>query len=196
MLNNTSKLFFPKIEFEKSAELSHNSGDNKIVNLYRLDWTHKERKCNNGKSELPFRYEDKIKNLRFAITDGYLQEIRRTSWASVEELNMMRSVDNSLRHIYLKTTVSYVSVAFRLISDSIFDIETNFYYRQPDKIVIPHLLLYKFWKNQRQVPNSMIMDYTEIPELMTIASNEELTDEQQKSINEFLSFFNEDIKTG
>lgn len=195
MLNNTNKLFFPKIEFEKSVEINHTSGDNKIVNLYRLDWTHKERKCNNGESELPFEYEDKIKNLRFAISDGYLREIRRTSWASVEELNMMRSVDNSLRHIYLKTTVSYVSVAFRLIADSIFDNETNFYYRQPDKIVTPHLLLYKFWKNQRQMPTSMIMDYTEIPELMTIASNEDLTDEQQKSINEFLSFFNEDIKS-
>lgn len=195
MLNNTSKLFFPKIEFEKSTEIKHTSGDNKIVNLYRLDWTHKERKCNNGESELPFRYEDKIKNLRFAISDGYLREIRRTSWASVDELNMMRSVDNSLRHIYLKTTVSYVSVAFRLISDSVFDSETNFYYRHPDKIIIPHLLLYKFWKNQRQVPTSMIMDYTEIPELMTIASNENLTDEHQKSINEFLSFFNEDIKS-
>lgn len=195
MLNNTSKLFFPKIEFENSIEINHTSGDNKIVNLYSLDWTHKEKKCNNGESELPFRYEDKIKNLKFAISDGYLREIRRTSWASVEELNMMRSVDNSLRHIYLKTTVSYVSVAFRLISDSIFDSETNFYYRHADKIIIPHLLLYKFWKNQRQVPNSMIMDYTEIPELMTIASNEELTDEQQKSINEFLSFFNEDIKS-
>lgn len=194
MLNNTSKLFFPKIEFEKSIELNHNSGDNKIVNLYYLDWTHKEKKCNDGESELPFRYEDKIKNLRFAISDGYLKEIRRTSWASVEELNIMRTVDSSLRFLYLKPAVAYVSVAFRLLSDSVFDSETNFYYRKHDKIVIPHLLLYKFWKNQRQVPSSMIMDYTEIPELMTFASNEQLSDEQEYEINEFLSFFNNDIQ--
>jgi len=38
------------------------------------------------------------------------------------------------------------------------------------------------------------MDYIEIPELMTIASNEELSDEQERDINEFLAFFNEDIK--
>jgi len=194
MLNNTSKLFFPKIEFEKSTEINHNSGDNKIVNLYYLDWTHKEKKCNDGETELPFRYEDKIKNLRFAISDGYLKEIRRTSWSSVEELNMMRAVDSSMRHLYLKPAVGFVSVAFRLLSDSLFDTETGFYYRKSDKIVIPHILLYKFWKNQRQVPSSMIMDYTEIPELMTIASNEELSDEQERDINEFLAFFNEDIK--
>ena len=195
MLNNTSKLFFPKIEFEKSTELNHNSGDNKIVNLYYLDWLHKEKKCNNGDSELPFRFEEKIKNLRFAISDGYLKEIRRTSWASVEELNMMRTVDSSMRGLYLKPTVAFVSVAFRLLSDSLFDTETNFYYRKSDKIVLPHLLLYKFWKNQRQVPASMIMDYTEIPELMTIASNEALSEEQEQNINEFLAFFNEDIKS-
>lgn len=196
MLNNTSKLFFPKIEFEKSVEINHNSGDNKIVNLYYLDWNHKEKKCNNGESELPFRYEEKIKNLRFAISDGYLREIRRTSWASVEELNMMRAVDSTMRYLYLKPTVAYVSVAFRLLSDSIFDIDTSFYYRQSDKIILPHLLLYKFWINQRQVPASMIMDYTEIPELMTLASNEELSEEQELYINEFLAFFNEDIKKG
>lgn len=195
MLNNTGKLFFPKIEFEKSTELNHNSGDNKIVNLYYLDWTHKERKCNNGETELPFRFEEKIKNLKFAISDGYLKEIRRTSWASVEELNMMRTVDSSMRGLYLKPTVAFVSVAFRLLSDSMFDTETNFYYRKSDKIVLPHLLLYKFWKNQRQVPASMIMDYTEIPELMTLTSNEELSEEQERDINEFLAFFNEDIKS-
>jgi len=194
MLNNTGKLFFPKIEFDKSTEINPNSGDNKIVHLYYLDWTNKEKKCNNGESELPFRYEDKIKNLRFAISDGYLKEIRRTSWASVEELNIVRTLDSSLRFLYLKPAVAYVSVSFRLLSDSVFDSETNFYYRKPDKIVIPHLLLYKFWKNQRQVPSSMIMDYTEIPELMTIASNEELSDEQERDINEFLAFFNEDIQ--
>lgn len=195
MLNNTSKLFFPKIEFEKSTELNPTSGDSKIVNLYYLDWTHKEKKCNNGESELPFRYEERIKGLRFAISDGYLKEIRRTSWASVEELNMMRTVDSSMRYLYLKPAVAFVSVAFRLLADSLFDIETNFYYRKSDKIVLPHLLLYKFWKNQRQVPSSLIMDYTEIPELMTLASNEDLSDEQEIEINEFLAFFNEDIKT-
>lgn len=195
MLNNTSKLFFPKIEFDKSIEVNHNSGDNKIVNLYYLDWTHKERKCNDGESELPFRFEEQIKNLRFAISDGYLKEIRRTSWASVEELNMMRSVDSAMRFLYLKPAVAYVSVSFRLLSDSLFDMETNFYYRQPNKIILPHLLLYKFWKNQRQVPSSLIMDYTEIPELMTLTSNEALSDAQVQEINGFLEFFNEDIKT-
>lgn len=193
MLNNTNKLFFPKIEFEKSVELNHNSGDSKIVNLYRLDWTHKEKKCNNGESELPFRYEDLIKSLRFAISDGYLKEIRRSSWASIEELNMIRTVDSSMKQIYLKPTVAYINVAFKLLVDSVFDIDTNFYYRGKNKIILPYLLLYKFWKNQRQIPNILIMDFAGIPDLLTISNGEQITDEQSESVNEFLNFINIDI---
>ena len=193
MLNNTNKLFFPKIEFEKSVELNHNSGDNKIINLYRLDWTHKEKKCNNGQTELPFRYEELIKNLRFAISDGYLKEIRRVSWASIEELNILRVVDTSIRKLYLRPTVSYINVAFELLSDSIFDTDTNFYYRGKNKIILPYLLLYKFWKNQRQISNSYIIDFIGIPELLTLSSSEKMDDSQLESINDFLNFINIDI---
>lgn len=193
MLNNKSKLFFPKIEFEKSVELNHNSGDSKIVNLYYLDWTHKEKKCNNGESELPFRYEEIIKNLRFAISDSYLDEIRRASWASISEFNTIRKLDNSIKQIYLKPTVAYISTAFTLLSDSVFDVETNFYYRGKNKIILTHLLLYKFWKNQRQIPASMILDFAHIPELLTISMNETMTEQQAQSLNEFLSFVNEDM---
>jgi len=193
MLNNKSKLFFPKIEFDKSVELNHNSGDSKIVNLYYLDWTHKEKKCNNGESELPFRYEQIIKNLRFAISDSYLDEIRRVAWCSISEFNTIRKLDASIKQIYLKPTVAYISSAFTLLSDSIFDTETNFYYRGKNKVIITHLLLYKFWKNQRQIPTSMILDFAHIPELLTISMNEKMTDEQSQSLNEFLSFVNEDM---
>lgn len=193
MLNNKSKLFFPKIEFEKSVELNHNSGDSKIVNLYYLDWTHKEKKCNNGESELPFRYEEIIKNLRFAISDGYLDEIRRTSWSSISEFNTTRKLDSSIKQIYLKPTVAYISSAFTLLSDSIFDTDTNFYYRGKNKVILTHLLLYKFWKNQRQIPASMILDFAYIPELLTISMNEKITEEQSQVLNEFLSFVNEDM---
>ena len=193
MLNNKSKLFFPKIEFDKSVELNHNSGDTKIVNLYYLDWSHKEKKCNNGASELPFRYEEIIKNLRFAISDVYLDEIRRASWASIAELNTIRKLDNSIKQIYLKPIVAYVTTAFTLISDSAFDTTTNFYYRGGNKVILTNLLLYKFWKNQRQIPVSLILDFANIPELLTISMNEEMTEEQEQSVNEFLSFINEDV---
>ena len=193
MLNNKSKLFFPKIEFEKSVELNHNSGDSKIVNLYYLDWTHKEKKCNNGESELPFRYEEIIKNLRFAISDSYLDEIRRVAWCSISEFNTIRKLDASIKQIYLKPTVAYISSAFTLLSDSMFDTETNFYYRGKNKVIVTHLLLYKFWKNQRQIPTSMILDFAHIPELLTISMNETMTEDQAQSLNEFLSFVNEDM---
>lgn len=193
MLNNKSKLFFPKIEFEKSVELNHNSGDSKVVNLYYLDWTHKEKKCNNGESELPFRYEEIIKNLRFAISDSYLDEIRRVAWCSISEFNTIRKLDSSIKQIYLKPTVAYISSAFTLLSDSIFDTNANFYYRGNNKVILTHLLLYKFWKNQRQIATSMILDFAHIPELLTISMNEKMTDEQSQVLNEFLSFVNEDM---
>ncbi len=193
MLNNKSKLFFPKIEFEKSVELTHNSIGNKIINLYYLDWTHKEKKCNKGESELPFRYEEIIKNLRYAISDSYLDEIRRVSWASIAEFNTIRKLDTSIKQIYLKPTVAYISSAFTLLSDCIFDNETNFYYRGKNKVILTHLLLYKFWKNQRHIPTSMILDFANIPELLTISMDEKITDEQYTTLNEFLSFINEDV---
>lgn len=193
MLNNKGKLFFPKIEFDKSVELNHNSNDTKIVNLYYLDWTHKERKCNNGQSELPFRYEEIIKNLKFAISDSYLDEIRRVSWSSISELNTIRKLDASIRQIYLKPTVAYITTAFQLLSDSVFDIETNFYYRGNNKVILTNLLLYKFWKNQRQVSNNMILEFAHIPELLTISMNESMTEQQSQALNEFLAFVNEDI---
>jgi hypothetical protein len=193
MLNNKSKLFFPKIKFEKSVELTHNSGDSKIVNLYSLDWTHKENKCNNGESELSFKYEEIIKNSRFAISDSYLDEIRRVSWCSISEFNTIRNLESSIKQIYLKPTVAYISSAFALLNDSIFDADTNFYYRGKNKIILTHLLLYKFWKNQRQIPASMILDFANIPELLTISMNETMTEPQVRAINEFLSFINEDI---
>ena len=193
MLNNKTKLFFPKIEFDKSVELNHNSGDTKIVNLYYMDWSHKEKKCNNGESELPFRYEEIIKNLKFAISDSYLDEIRRASWASISELNTIRKLDSSIKQIYLKPTVAYISTAFTLLSDSVFDTETNFYYRGNHKVILTNLLLYKFWKNQRHIPASMILDFAHIPELLTISMNETMTEQQAESLNEFLSFVNEDM---
>lgn len=193
MLNNIQKLFFPKIIFQGSKEINHNNETSKIVNLYKLDWIHKENKCNNGNSELPFKYEEKIKNFIFAIPDPYLKEIRRNSWISIYELNMIRDIDSSLKYIYLKPVISYISTSFNLLSDCIFDMDTEFWYRKDDKIICPYLLLYKFWKNQRQVPKSMIMDYVGIPELITMAENDNLNENELDSINEFLSFFSNDI---
>lgn len=193
MLNNRNKLFFPKIEFTRSMELNHNSGDSKIVNLYTLDWSHKEKKCNDGQSELPPHYEQIIKNLKFAISDNYLDEIRRSSWSSISEFNTIRKLDSSIRPIYLKPTVAYIGTAFKLLSDCIFDNDIGFYYRGDYKIIFPYLLLYKFWKNQRQIPKSMLLDISNITELLTISTVENLSKEQETLINEFLSFINNDI---
>jgi hypothetical protein len=40
----------------------------------------------------------------------------------------------------------------------------------------------------------MILDFANIPELLTISMNEKMTEEQEEGLNEFLSFINEDMK--
>jgi len=193
MLNNKNKLFFPKIVFEKSIELKHNTSEIKIINLYYLDWTNKEKKCNNGNIELPMEYEDVIKQLRYAITDDYLDEIRRVSWLSINEFNVIRKLDSSMKKIYLKPAVAYITTAFTLLGDCAFDLNTNFYYRGAYKVILKNLLLYKFWKNQRQITPSMILEFANIPELLTISMDETLTEEQMMFLNDFLYYVNNEI---
>lgn len=191
MLSNTSKLYFPKIVFEKPVSLTPTSAEVKPANLYRLEWTRKENKCNNGMSELSDEYESLLLSLHFAISEGYLKEIRRVSWRAVEEWNATRLIDTSLKHIYLKPVASYIEVAFRLLSDSVYDEETQFYYRGTAKKIIPYVLLYKYWVNQ--VSNGILFNFSKISELITLSLNSELNDQEAGMINKFLTYINSQL---
>jgi len=191
MLNNKNKLFFPKIKYEGSTELKSFNSESKIVNLYYLDWQRKELKSNmnNTLQDLPHELNTKVKNLKFIIDTSYLNEIRRTSWQAITEWNEIRNIaDKSAKKIYLKPTASYVESAFKLLADCIFDIDTEFYYRQDDKVIIPYLLLYKFWKNQAS--KNLILDFACIPELMVKTSGSK----EQRYVDEFLSYVRQDIE--
>jgi hypothetical protein len=189
MLSNTSKLYFPKLVFDKAASI-----DLKPTNTYCLDWTRKVSKCNQSQPvELTEEYEDAIKNLRFAISDSYFREIRRCSWRAVEEWNVNRQIDSSLKSIYLLPTASYIETAFKLLTDCLYDESTNYFYRKDDKIVIPYLLLYKFWKHQ--VSNALLFNFSLLSELITVSMNKKLTENEDTQLNKFLNFVNTDLGT-
>jgi len=195
MLSNTAKLYFPKMVFEKPTTIQISSNDPltnfKSVNLYKLDWSRKENKCNHSLKELNDEYESLISNLRFVISDNYLVEIRRCSWDAVKEWNIRRQIDTSLKSMYMQPAAAYVETAFRLLVDSLFDEETKFYYRKKDKLIMIYLLLYKFWKNQ--VSNSLIFNFSKINELLTVSINENITDVEAEEINKFLKHMNSDL---
>jgi hypothetical protein len=194
MLSNTYKLYFPKIVFDKAVLIGSTPQTDlqKPINLYRLDWSRKESKCANTNAELNGYYESLLNSFSFAISDGYLKEIHRVSWIAPSEWNSLRLLDNSLKHIYLKPAASYVEVAFRLIADSAYDEGLKFYYRGEHKKVLPYVLLYKFWKNQ--VSNNLIFNFSKISELITLSMNTELTDEESVSINDFLTYVNNELE--
>jgi len=194
MLSNTSKLYFPKLVFEKAVTISNQnaaSTEIKPLNLYALDWTRKTNKCSNGCEELPEDYEYLLHSLRFSISDGYLKEIRRCAWSAVAEWNSIRLLDSSMKSVYLLSAASYIETAFKLLTDSLYDDETKYFYRKDDKKIIPYILLYKFWKNQTN--NSLILSFTKTSELITMTLNHKLSDSDNEQINKFLNFIEKDL---
>jgi len=195
MLSDTSKLYFPKLVFDKAVTITHTvTSEMKPLNLYRLDWTRKVHKINSGQPELSSEYEELLTSLRFAISDGYIKEIRRCSRLAIHEWNTLRLLDNSLRPIYLLPAASYIEVAFRLLSDCAFDESKNYYYRREDKRILPYLLLYKFWKNQTS--NSVIFNFAQFDELLTLSMNDKLYDYEIIEINKFLKYIDKEMDGG
>lgn len=183
MLNNKNKLFFPKIVFDKSIQI-----DTKIINLYKLDWSRKEKKCNSGELELLDEYEDLLKSFRFALNDSYLTEIRRLSWNSVAEWNIQRGIDSKLKHIYLEPAVSYIETSFRLLADCVYDENEMFYYRGKYKYIIPYLFMYKFWKNQTS--SNLIIKFIRISELVSVGV------EMDEATYDFMQYINSELDNG
>lgn len=194
MLSNTSKLYFPKLVFDKAVTISNTSSTEiKPLNLYQLNWSRKTSKCSNGYNELLEEYEYLLDSLRFAVSDGYLREIRRCSWSAVAEWNSIRLLDSSMKSVYLLSAASYIETAFKLLSDSLYDEETKYFYRKDDKKIIPYILLYKFWKNQAN--NSLVLSFVKATELITMTLNQKLSDSDLEQINKFLNFIEKDLGT-
>lgn len=132
----------------------------KTTDLYKLDWSNKDKACKKKFEDtrnayqvempevLPGRYEAFVQDLRFVIPAQYMKEIRRTARKALMEWTEEKTFDNRIREICLAPAISAISVAFELIADCTYDQTEKYYYRGYDKIVIPHMLAYKFWLNQ------------------------------------------------
>lgn len=166
MFKGPHVLQFPSLKFEKEVKFGSWASNSKKAKtrMYTLDWSAKDSRCRKEFDEwaknhwadknliyiepLPEPYNSWTKNLKFALPNRYMEEIRRCTWKSVEEGHHRYSFDTAVRDICCEIRNSYVSVAFRLLADCVYDEETNYFLRYPDKLLVAPCLLYKFWGYQ------------------------------------------------
>lgn len=153
---------FPNLVRQGEVSFKSWSDSNKTTDLYRLDWSHldeikRKRFVDDARTSsmvseypgtLPEPYNSWIQKLVFTIPVDYMEEIRRCSRVAQLEYCTPRHFDTMIRGICLEPAISYIYVAFRMIADCVYDPDTNYFYRGPDKIIIPQALLYKFWCGQ------------------------------------------------
>lgn len=171
MLGISSSLYFPRfrylnrVYFNKRDRSASNLKLTDGIALYSLDWTPKDQACEEyhqkwlqehwNKCKIPFmpslpeKYDTWIKSLTFAISHSYMNEITRNTRRGFEEWNIQRSFDTNIREYCLKPAIWHIYIAFYLISDCVYDPESNYYSRNyNENILIPHCLAYKFWAHQ------------------------------------------------
>jgi hypothetical protein len=153
MLSNTRKLYFPKLIFRNSPVVIKS----KSISLYSLDWTRKQSHCAKISPELTPEYTTQLESFRFAITNAYLKEINRLSWAAPAEWTQIRLIDDSMQLIYLSPAAEYVRTAVTLLADCLYNQDTEFWASDGDKEFACHLMLYEFWKNQ--VGKNMVISF-------------------------------------
>lgn len=182
MLSGTSKLYFPKIVYEKTVQpkASTDARSSSPLSLYKLDWTRKENKANKCQSDFSDEFETTIHNFRFAIPDSYLREIRRMSWKAVEEFNTTRLIHDSMKYIYLRPASEYICSSMLLLMDCLYDEEKEYYYRGDDKTSYHILLLYKFWKSQ--VNKQLLQQFSNIETLQIYTHSTPFEDKLKKVI--------------
>ena len=164
MLSLKTAIWFPKLVYDKSVIFKSWSGNGKTreTKLYRLDWSYLDkhvidyfeqwRQTNNQNCEfidaLDSKYDKWLKSMRFAIPAHYLAEIRRNAQQGLIEWGLERRFDTCVREHCLKPAESHINIAFYLINDCIYDEDTNYFYRRPDRVVLHSAMLLKFWAEQ------------------------------------------------
>lgn len=160
-------LLFPSLV--RCGETTFKSGSSGATTLYRLDWNRADsareaswvKWAGNGPSTsntafylckyhgtLPKKYDDWVKDMLFAIPQSYYDEIHRTARLGLIEWSTERHFDTMIREICLQPAIGYIFTSFRLLADCLYDEKTNYFSRDPDKVIAPQALLYKFWSGQ------------------------------------------------
>jgi hypothetical protein len=160
MLRLPKNLLFPTLVHLNEVNFKKLSSKGKI-GVYRLDWA----KINEIKHErwkeqfppssvsfigsLPEDLRHWVDRMQFALSEDYLQEIRYCSIKAAEEWDRKRPITHGMDPA-IGPTLSFVSTAFHLLSDCLFDPDTEYYSRSGTKAIAPFILSYNFWAYQTE----------------------------------------------
>jgi hypothetical protein len=177
--------------------------------LYKLDWEsfdqeiyrrHQEwnRQCWPAKElsitqQFDEPYETLLKNFRYTIPVHYLEEIRRSTQKALMEWNQERHFDTNIRDLCLGPAIAHIKVAFELLCDCLYDEETNYFLRSPQKhtAFVP-LHLIRFW--QHQTGSGLILDHSAFHKVEGILNfressmPEKADDSETSDLRKFVAF--------
>ena len=188
MLGSRSRysLRFPRLVHLREAK---NFRSERSMSIYKLDWSKMEESLKENHEcqrrevnpapqartyhdffpALPDKYMKWVDDLQFALSSGYRREIVRTSNAALNEWSIERPFDTCIREYCLRPSHQFVNVAFRLLEDSIYDSEKNYFDRSDRKYTAKNLMLYRFWFHQTGW--GLIWERSELNEKQTILNH-------------------------
>jgi hypothetical protein len=155
MLRLSKTLLFPSLIPSGEAQFKNLPGGS--TNLYKLDWSQtdriKENRLKGGPfcGTLPEVLKDWSDRRIFAITEAYLKEIRHYTLRSAEEWDRKSKLPD--RSPAIAPAICYIQNAFHLLSDCIYDPETNYFSRSEEKFIAPFILSFRFWAYQTDPKN-------------------------------------------
>jgi len=159
-------LKFPQLIHIGSTKFSGQRNSQKETSLYRLDWSYRDEilkknddRWRDGTSKrlsdfhpfiitLPGIWESRLQSMKFAITDKYMQEIKRCVDLGAKEWDIRRPFDTDVREMCLIPAKAFIEVAFKLLVDCLYDSEDHYYDRTPLRRIGKHMLIYRFWHHQ------------------------------------------------
>lgn len=163
MLGIRNKLVFPKLIWMGEGPIIKGDIDSRR-GIYRLDWadfdgqlrkkherwneTHWPKKDFPYKSTLPPEYDLLLRDVHFAVNQSYSEEIHRNCRRALVEWNTYRGFDTCVREMCLEPGQSHIWVAFKLLTDCLYDSDAKYFHRGPEKWFLANAMVYKFWGHQ------------------------------------------------
>ena len=134
-------------------------------------------------TSLPPEIDEKVKDLTFALSHDYKRAIEHYTRLFVEERTQKWKFDTVVRDCCLTVSASAINVAFYLISDCMYNAESDGWYRGPHKRLYLHAMQYKFWR--LYTGRGLVWDKSDLPKLEQSISY--MKDDQAKKLyNEFM----------
>ena len=206
MLRTTHPLYFPKLIYKGSVPMRQWEKTNKVADCYELDWVKKEEIAKRRHEEwvakyhkdqelpyipsLPEEYDRWLTGLQFVVSRAYVDEIRRNARRAVDEWNVSRPFDTSVREYCLSPAIKHVFVSFYLIADCTYDRDEGFYYRGPRKVLIAHAMAHKFWMHQTGV--GCVERNAEFDRLYNLCVKKSVSPTEREEIEHFLKACSEE----